>query len=112
MKLSELTRKLSLTVKAGSEKTDPDVTTCYCGDILSDVMSHAKEGSLWITMHTHNNIVTVAMLQSLAGVILVNNRHPEEDTMRKANDEDVLLLTTNLTAFEIAGRLYELGVRG
>lgn len=112
MKLSELTKKLGLTVKAGAGAPDPDVTACYCGDILSDVMSRAKEGSLWITIHTHNNIVTVAMLQSLAGVILVNNRQPDEDAVRKADEENIVLLSTTLSTYEIAGKIYELGIRG
>jgi len=56
--------------------------------------------------------VAVAVLQSLAGIILVGGRQPEEDTLERANKEQIPILTTKLSAFEIAGRLYELGIRG
>lgn len=112
MKLKELTEKLGLVPKSSAESLDADVTAAYSSDILSDVISHAREGSIWITLHTHSNIVAVAELQSLAGIIMVGGRQPEEDTLERANSAHIPILTTKLSAFETAGRLYDLGIRG
>jgi predicted transcriptional regulator len=112
MKLKEVIEKLGLELKSSVDSLDADVQVAYSSDILSDVMSHAREGSLWITLQTHANIVAVADLKSLAGIILIAGRQPEEDTMEKANEMQVPILTTKYTAFEIAGRLYELGIKG
>ncbi|OHD66414.1 MAG: serine kinase [Spirochaetes bacterium RBG_13_51_14] len=111
MKLRELIELYNLELKSTAESLDADVTRAYAGDILSDVMAHATEGSLWITLQTHANIVPVALLKSLAGIVLVNGGQPENDTLAKANNEKVPILTTRLTAFEIIGRLYKLGIR-
>lgn len=112
MKLHEIREKLDLVLKSSVQSLDVEVTAAYSSDILSDVISHAREGNIWLTLHTHSNIVAVAGLQSLAGIILVGGRQPEEDTLERANKEQIPILTTKLSAFEIAGRLYELGIRG
>ena len=112
MKLKELIEKLNLELKSTSTALDADVTHAYSSDILSDVMSHARDGSIWITLHTHRNIVSVAMLKSLAGIILIGGRNPDDETLKKANEENVPILSTGLTTFEIVGKLYELGIRG
>jgi hypothetical protein len=50
----------------------------------------------------------VAKLKDLAGIIIVNKREPDEDTIGKAKEENVLLLCSEELAFEISGKLYGL----
>ena len=112
MKLKEIVEKLSLTVITGQDKLENEVTGGYVSDLLSDVIANSKEGNLWITLQTHQNIIAVATLKELSGIVIVNNREPDEETVKKAEQEKIPLLTSKLTTFEIAGKLYELGVRG
>jgi len=112
MKLNEIIQKLNLVVKNSDCDLDVDVTSGYCSDLLSDVMGNASDGALWITLQIHQNIVAVAVLKSLSGIILVNNREPNEDTLKKAEQEKMPILISSLSAFQLAGRLYELGITG
>jgi predicted transcriptional regulator len=108
VKLGEVVEKLSLdvkTVRAGLEK---DVSGVYVSDLLSDVMANSKEGNIWVTLQTHLNIVAVAGLKSLAGIIIVNDRQPEKDITEKAEAEKVTIMTTSFPSFEVAGRLYQM----
>ena len=50
-------------------------------------------------------------MKGLAGVILVGGREPEQDTVQKAEAENIPLMVSRLPAFELVGRLYQLGVR-
>lgn len=111
MKLQELVDSLSLVVKTASANLSKEVTGGYVSDLLSDVMANTKEGYVWITLQTHQNIVAVATLKELSGIILVNNRVPEADTLKKADEEGIPILVSSLPAFEIAGLLYNLGLR-
>jgi predicted transcriptional regulator len=111
MKLQEIVDTLSLEVKTGSSNLGKEVTGGYVSDLLSDVIANSKEGNLWITLQTHQNIVAVATLKELSGIILVNGKRPDEDTLRKATDEGIPIMITPLPAFEIVGRLYALGLR-
>jgi len=111
MKLQELVDSLSLVVKTASANLSKEVTGGYVSDLLSDVIANIKEGSVWITLQTHQNIVAVATLKELSGIILVNNRAPDADTLKKADEEGIPILVSSLPAFEIAGLLYNLGLR-
>lgn len=112
MKLTELIEKLSLRVVTGEDNLDVDVTHGYCSDMLSDVIGNAAEGGLWLTIQKHQNIVAVGVMKSLAGIVLVKDREPEETTIVKAREEGLPLLVSSLGSFELAGRMYELGIRG
>lgn len=112
MKLDDIIRECGLAVQNPAGETAREVTGAYASDLLSDVMANAGDGHLWITLQTHVNIVAVAVLRNISGIILVNGRIPEENTLAKAREEDIPILSTTLPAFEIAGRLYDLGLRG
>lgn len=108
MKIKEIVEKLQLKALAGQENLDADVTGGYTSDLLSDVIANSNEGDLWITLQIHQNIIAVAKLKDLAGIIIVNNREPDEDTLKKANEENVPVLCCQEMAFEVSGKLYEL----
>lgn len=108
MKLHEIVNELSLEVKSYGGGLERDVTGGYVSDLLSDVMANSKEGNLWITLQTHQNIVAVASLRNLTGIIIVNKRQPEEETLKKAEHEKIAIMTTPMPAFEVAGKIYQL----
>jgi hypothetical protein len=110
VKLTDVSRALGLQLAAGTAE-GVEVSGGYVSDLLSDVMAHAARGSVWITLQVHKNIVAVATLKELAAIVIVGSREPEEDAAAKAGEEGVPILTTPMTAFEVAGRLYEMGLR-
>ena len=67
MKISEIVNRLNLKVVAGADGLGAEVTGGYVSDLLSDVIGHAAEGNIWITLQTHQNIVAVASLKEVAG---------------------------------------------
>jgi predicted transcriptional regulator len=93
-------------VVTGEGRLDEKVTGVYVSDLLSDVMGHAREGEVWLTIQTHTNVVAVALLLNLAAVIFTADAKPDPLTVEKAQNEGTVLLTTNLSTFETAGRLY------
>lgn len=112
MNLQQVIDSLGLEILTGGEHLAREVTGGYASDLLSDVMAHAQPGHLWVTLQIHQNIIAVAVLKELAGIILVHGRAPEPGTVQKARAEEVCLLRTQLSAFAIAGKLYGLGLAG
>ena len=108
MKIGDLAGKLSLKILSDNEELQKDVSGCYVSDMLSDVLANSSEGDIWITLQTHTNIVAVSNLKNLAGIIIVNNRQPDEETLSKAGTEKVTIMTTHMSTFETAGRIYSL----
>ena len=95
-------------VFCGEAGLDAEISGGYTSDLLSDVMGHIDEGMLWVTMQTHQNIVAVATLKDVAAVLIVNGASPDEETLEKGKEEDVPLLGTPLSAFEVTGKIYSL----
>ncbi len=108
MKTREIIKKLQLEVLTGQETLDTEVTGGYTSDLLSDVIANSKEGNLWITLQIHQNIIAVAKLKDLAGIIIINNRKPDKDTLEKAAAENIAVMISKEMAFEVSGKLYEL----
>ena len=108
MKIEDLVQALQLEVKCGKDYLNREVTGGYTGDLLSDVMGNAREGYIWITRQVHQNIVAVASLKELAGIILINSCQPAPDTLEKAEAEKIPVLVSGLPAFEISGQIYNL----
>lgn len=111
-KLVDIIPSLELTILCGNDKLDRLVRGGYSSDLLSDVMAHARPGDVWLTLQSHPNIIAVAVLKEIAAIILVNGRIPESETTEKATQEGVPILSTKLTSFEIAGKLYAMGLSG
>ncbi len=112
MILADLATRLALRVYVEGVPLDRPVLGGYVSDLLSDVIGHGRKDDLWVTMQVHQNIIAVAVLKELAGIVLVNGREPAAETLRQAKKEGVAVLGSPLGAFELVGRLYGLGIKG
>ncbi len=108
MNIREILDALSLDLKTQKGDLGRTVTGCYISDLLSDVMANAKEGEIWITLQTHPNIAAVAALKNLSCIIITNKRNPEEETLKKAEDERITVAVSASSTFEVGGMLYKL----
>ena len=112
LKLQEISRQLSLEVRAAAENLDRNVTGGYASDLLSCVMAKAQPGNVWVTIQGHPNIVAVASLLDLAGIVVAEGMSIDAATLEKAEEENIPVLTTSLTTYTVVGELCKLGIRG
>lgn len=110
MKISSIIEKLGLKIFNGENVTNTEINGCYIGDLLSLAMSKVQEGNVWITIQTNINIVAVSSLTEAGCVIIADGFEPEENTLEKAKLQDVVLLGSELSAYEIAKVLAEMGI--
>jgi hypothetical protein len=108
MDLEIVIKYLNLKVYSGFDRLKTKVLDGYSGDLLSDVMANSKEGDIWMTRQVHQNIIAVASLKDHAGIILVHGAEPAKDTLEKALKENIPLMGTDLSGFEIAGKVYNI----
>ena len=108
MTVEEIVQILGLELYSSSEFTGRTVTGGYVSDLLSDVMGHAKEGEIWITLQSHVNVVAIASLKELAAIVLVKGIEPGKEVVEKAEQEGIPLLGTMDDTFTISGKLFQL----
>jgi hypothetical protein len=109
--LKEVIQALNLEVLAGASHNRP-VRAGYASDLLSCVMGGAGQHFLWVTLQSHVNIVAVASLLGLAGIIITEGKRPETEAIERAEQEGVVLMLTPRTTFSVVADLASLGVRG
>jgi hypothetical protein len=111
MNVHQIAEAMGLHVKAGARGLDAEVTGGYAADLLSCAMAGATKGSLWVTLQGHLNVVAIAGLTELAGIIVSEGKTIGVDTLAKADEEGIPILSTSMPTYEVAGRLWELGIR-
>jgi hypothetical protein len=112
MNIQQIIDTLKLTIITDSKDFSTiEPSSGYTSDLLSCVMAGAAHHSVWVTLQAHSNIVAVASLLEIAAVIITEGAVPDEATITKANQEGIILLSTDQPTFSVIGQLWELGLR-
>ena len=85
---------------------DKHVSGAYVGDLLSWVMGRAEAENVWITIMSNANIIAVATLADVSCILLAEGVSLDADTIALANEKGINILSTDLPAYEIAGKIY------
>jgi len=87
---------------------DRTIENGYCGDLLSWVMGRMPHSSVWITIMSNRNVLAVAVLAEVSAVLFAEGVQPDEGMLEKAREEEIILLASPKSAFELSGKLYAL----
>ena len=108
MTTEQIIKELGLKVFTGDDLETRKVSGGYVSDLLSDVMGHAREGEVWITLQSHANVVAISSLKELAAILLVKGIVPDKTVVEKAREEGVAILGSNEDTYTITGKLFQL----
>ncbi len=110
MKIKEICEKLGLTIYVEGNM-DQDVKKGVVGDLLSFIMRTAPDGAVWVTIQNHVNVAAVAVLKDISFIILASGREPLQELIDSCKKENITLASSELDAFKLCGKLYELGLK-
>ena len=110
MTVNDLVEQFGLQIVAGNKGLERQVEDGYCGDLLSEIMGNAPEGCAWLTIQGHQNIVAVALLRNMAAIVITGGQTPDDETLDKANQEGIPILLWPGSSYELAGKLFSMGV--
>ncbi len=91
----------------GANAAQKEVTGGYCGDLLSWVMSKAKEGDCWLTVMGNVNSIGVAVMTDVACILLTENAAFDDDAKLRAEQNGVIVLRSSENAFDLAVKIAE-----
>ena len=89
---------------------DREIACGYTCDLLSHVMGKGQADMAWITVQAHMNVIAVAALLDFACVIIPENLPVEAPIIKKAQDEDIIIFSSDKTAYELVTLLAGNGV--
>lgn len=103
-----LAQKGDMTLLCPQELPETQIKGCYCGDLLSWVMSRASEGDAWLTVMGNINAVGVAVLSEAACIVLTENAAVDDNALLRAQENGVAILRTDKTTYQTAVLIHEL----
>jgi hypothetical protein len=112
MKLGRIREILEAEAIAGPDDLETEVKMAGGSDLMSDVLSFMKAGSLLLTGLTNPQSVRTAEMAEIVAICFVRSKKPPPETTQLAKERGVPLLLTHLTMYEACGRLYQSGLPG
>ena len=106
MTVNEINAKINGTVIVANDEAD--IKAAYTSDLLSDVMGHAGDESVLITIQNHLNTIAVCTLVGTEAIVICHDRPVPDDMKTAAERENIAILTTPLSQFEASVALSEL----
>ncbi len=102
MTLDSIVRAVDAQVLTQTATDGVEAKGCYVCDLLSLAMSKVQAGDVWITVQANVNVAAVSVLTEAACVLVAEGMHIEDSVIDKANNEGVIILRTQRSAFEAA----------
>ena len=110
MKLKEIISTVDGTLLTKQLKQDLDIHHCGAADLMSDVLSIMKPGSLLVTGLVNLQSIRTAEMANLAAIIYVRGKAPGSDAIDLANELGIPLIASHIGMYEMCGRLYKAGL--
>jgi len=112
MKLKEIVARVEGTVLSRGADLDMNIARGCGADLMSDVLSFAKERALLLTGLTNPQVVRTAEMADIAAIVFVRGKLPPPETIALAEEKGIPLIASKHTMFEMCGRLYAAGLGG
>lgn len=114
MTLRRIAEILEATVLLNPDNLDITIQWAYSGDLMSDVLFYfySAPNSILITGLTQPQVIRTAAIAGIKGIIFVQNKKPNKETVEFAKQKKIHLLSTPYCMYTAAGRLFEEGLPG
>ena len=101
MKLNELANACGFKFITQPED-EREVKGAYCCDLLSWVIGRAEATDALVTVMANQNVIAVAVMADLPCVILSESVRMDENTLEKAKENDIPVLSSPFSTYETA----------
>lgn len=112
MRIKEIREILNAEVLCGCDFLDTEVVNAFSSDLMSDVLAFVKGKTVLLTGLTNQQVVRTAEMADLSAIVFVRGKKPEEDIIRLACENNIILLLTKDTLYTASGKLYSKGLAG
>ena len=111
MKLREVAELLNAEVVCGHTKLDREVQAVFASDLMSDVLRFNMEKTILITGLSTVQTLRTAEMSNIECIIFARDKKVTDEMITLAAENNISLITTPLTLFEVSGRLYSNGIK-
>ena len=110
MKISEIRDYLGAELLCGEENLDHEVASACCSDMMSDVLAYVKDQGVLITGLLNPQVIRTVNMMDMVCVVFVRSNTPTEDMIELAKECGIVLMSSELRAYDACGILYSHGL--
>lgn len=111
MKIEELSQILNGRILS-SGHPPKDIEIIYVSDLMSDVLTFGREAQLLVTSLTNQQTIRTVEMVEIPAVCYTNGKIPEDKSIELANSKKIAVLVTDLSTFQVTGKLFAAGLKG
>ncbi len=112
MKISTIRELLNARVVCGEAQTDKHVYSACGSDMMSDVLVYVKDQAVLLTGLVNAQVVRTAEMMDMLCIVFVRSKEPTKEMIALAEEQGLVLMTTNMRMYEACGVLYAAGLVG
>ena len=87
-----------------------DIRSACGSDMMSDVLAFVKDQTVLVTGLTNPHVIRTAEMLDVSCIVFCRGKKPDEDMIKLAENYDIVFITTDMSTYEAAGRLYAAGL--
>ena len=111
MKVTDVIRILDAKVVTGRFTPEDEVSSAFGADLMSDVLAFVRGDTLILTGMVNAHVIRTAEMLDVRFIVFVRGKQPSEEMIAMAEEEDMVLMSTEHTLFTSSGLLYTNGLR-
>ena len=110
MELSRVSQLVKGNIVYESE-ISPQLEFAFSSDLMSDVLRFHMEKTILITGLSTVQTLRTAEMSNIQCIIFARDKKVTDDMIELAAENNISIITTPLTLFEVSGRLYTNGIK-
>jgi predicted transcriptional regulator len=111
MRIKEVLPLIDGKILTANQNLNIKINSVFSSDLMSDVLAFVKEDSALLTGLVNNQVIRTAEMLDLKTIIFVRGKSPDERIIELADENNMVLITSDYTLYETSGILYQNGLK-
>ena len=112
MTVKELQKILKAEIVGAPLHEEREIHTACGSDMMSDVLVYVKDQAVLLTGLVNAQVVRTAEMMDMLCIVFVRSKEPTKEMIALAEEQGLVLMTTNMRMYEACGVLYAAGLVG
>ena len=112
MKISTIKDLLEAEVLCCEENLGNHVYSACGSDMMSDVLAYVQDQAVLLTGLVNPQVIRTAEMMDMKCIVFVRSKRPSQDMISLAEDNGIVMMSTEKRMYDACGTLYTNGLIG
>jgi len=110
MKLDQILKLINGKILSDSYAQN-EYSYAFASDLMSDVLRYNMDNTILITGLSTIQTIRTAEMSNISCIIIARNKRVSDEMLELACDNNILVIESSSTVYEISGKLYNNGLQ-